>query len=62
MTRELKCPVCGNDIEIDDVYDSSSWNDNDIIQFGYGHCAECEKDYSFTMFYNFLGYGKIAEM
>lgn len=51
MTKELKCPVCGGDIEIDDIIDSVYISNDMYKEFGYGCCEKCGRDYDVNRIY-----------
>lgn len=60
---EMKCPVCGLELEVDEVYDgyydSEKHEDN-----WYGHCPKCGKKYYWTavfVYKDVVDFGEVKE-
>jgi endogenous inhibitor of DNA gyrase (YacG/DUF329 family) len=38
------CPICGAELEVDDIYNAEV-NSDRYIQYVYGHCPSCRKEF-----------------
>lgn len=44
---EMKCPVCGLVLEVDEIYDGN-FDTEKREENWYGHCPKCGKEYRWT--------------
>lgn len=60
---ELKCPVCGAELEEDDCYDTEI-GDNLLFDLCVGHCPVCEREYQWSKVYShkFLRYEEVVQV
>ena len=60
---EMKCPVCGLVLEVDEIYDYNFDNEK-REEYWYGHCPKCGKDYHWTnvfVYIDTVDFGEVKE-
>ena len=60
---EMKCPVCGLVLEVDEIYDAVYDNEK-REEYWYGHCPKCGKDYHWTNVFAYkdtVDFGEVKE-
>lgn len=45
---EMKCPICGIELEVDEIYDGIT-DEKRREEEWYGHCPKCGKQYRWTL-------------
>lgn len=50
------CPECGAELELDDVYDTSGYDDLCV-----GYCPHCDIGYQWRSMYQFIGYTDLTK-
>lgn len=58
---EMKCPVCGAKLEVDEIYDGLI--DNEVREEEwYGHCPKCKKQYHWTHTFKYAETSEVEEV
>ena len=60
---EMKCPVCGLVLEVDEIYDDDFDNEKREENW-YGHCPKCGKEYHWTHIFAYkdtVDFGEVKE-
>ena len=60
---EMKCPVCGLVLEVDEIYDDI-YDKEKREENWYGHCPKCGKNYHWTNVFAYkdtVDFGEVKE-
>ena len=56
------CPICGNELEYDEMYDEANVFDDIAEHYYEGHCENCRKVFRWVEVYKFSHYEGMEEI